>query len=145
MDVEKLQKINALANELKKHNFAAGNDEAFKQAESVYDPKQQEKKPMQTTKIEDSLSEKRFEIMLQMNNKRYDNEISMLKSALRQLAEEFTQMKQKIHERPAQRQEPPKPVQKELKTEPKQDHPKQGKFTSDDVDIQKMFYFGTKR
>ena len=35
MDIFKTQKINALASELKKHNFADSSEDAFQQAEQV--------------------------------------------------------------------------------------------------------------
>ena len=38
----------------------------------------------------------------------------------------------------------PKEQQQPLKTEEKKENPRQGKFSSDDVDIKKMFYYGNK-
>ena len=64
MDVEKLQRINALASELRKHNFALSSDEAYQQAEQVYETGavQQvivEEKPMQL-QSQDALSMRRL-------------------------------------------------------------------------------------
>ena len=145
MDVFKLQKINSLASELKKHNFADSSDSAFQQAEQVFDESPQqvvEEKPMVVQKV-DALSERRFEMLLEQNNKRYEQEISLLRSALGTLANEIEGLKSELRKlseqapKQKERQEP-------LKTEVKEEHPRQGKFTPSDVDIQKMFYYGKK-
>jgi hypothetical protein len=69
----------------------------------------------------------------------------MLKSALNTLAHELESVKSEL--RKLGESVPPKPKEKqvELKTEAKEVHPRQGNFTPSDVDIQKMFYFGTKK
>lgn len=143
MDVEKLQKINALANELKKHNFAKDNNDAYSQAEGVYDSKK-EKEPEQQVKIEkvdDGLIEQKFQMLLQMHLKKYDEELTSVKSALNQLHAQLEQLK---NAKPAEQKQE---KQRELQPAeaPKEAHPKRGNYTSADVDVQKMFYFGNKR
>ncbi len=147
MDVFKLQKINNLAKELRNHNFASSSDSAFQQAEQVFEEGQQvviEEKPAVVQRV-DALSERRFEMLLEQNNKRCEQEISLLRSALGSLANELECLKSEL--RKLSEQAPPKPKdrQEPLKTEVKEEHPRQGKFTSSDVDIQKMFYFGSKK
>lgn len=147
MDVDKLQRINALASELRKHNFALSNDEAYKQAEQVYEEGEQVQ--VQTMREpapvkEDALAERKIQLILDMNNKRFLQEFDLLRSALNTLANELEAVKSEM--RKLSEQAPPKPKERQepLKTEAKEDHPRQGKFTPSDVDIQKMFYFGTK-
>jgi len=148
MDVFKLQKINALASDLKKHNFASSSEDAYQQAEQVYVESEPsvvaEVQPVVVQKV-DSLAERRFELLLEQNNKKYEQEVHLLRSALSSLAQELEAVKSEL--RRLHEQAPPKPKEKQepLKTEAKEDHPRQGKFTSTDVDIQKMFYFGAKR
>lgn len=148
MNVDQLQKINALANEFKKHNFAQSNEDAYKQAESVYDPSKRPKteskteEQPQSMKLDSGLMEKKIEYLLEMNNKRFEKEINILKDALNELNQELQELKKMP--RPEVKTEK-KPVQQPLKTETKEPHPKRGDYTSTDVDIQKMFYFGTKR
>jgi len=147
MDVFKLQKINNLASELRKHNIAGSSDVAFQQAEQVFEPSVRqvviEEKPAVAQRV-DALSERKFEMLLEQNNRKYEQEISLLRSALGTLANEIeclkSEMRKLSEQNPKQkeRQEP-------LKTEVKEENPRQGKFTSSDVDIQKMFYFGTKK
>ena len=149
MDVVKLQKMNALASELRKHNFASSSDDAFHQAEEVIEhkPVQEESHSVVAPKVEkhDALYEKRFELLLEQQRSKYEQELGLLRSALGVLSKEVEGLKvslSKVHE-----QAPPKPKesQKPLKTEVKEDHPRQGKFSPSDVDIQKMFYFGNKK
>ena len=147
MDVFKLQRMNSLAAELKKHNFASSSQDAFQQAEQVF-----AEAPVQSVSdapqlvVEhkaDPLAERRFELILEQNNRKYEQELGLLRSAVNSLAMQLEGLKSelmKVHEAPR-----PKEQQVPLKTEPKEEHPRQGKFTSSDVDIQKMFYFGTKR
>ncbi len=148
MDVFKLQKMNNLAAELKKHNFANSSEDAYQQAEQVYAEKEpsvvSDEPQIVVQQKTDTLAERRFEMILEQNNRKYEQELGLLRSALNTLANELESVKshlRKLHEQSPQ----PKEQQVPLKTEPKEDHPRQGKFTSNDVDIQKMFYFGTKR
>lgn len=146
MDVDKLQKINMLANEFKKHNFALSSDEAYKQAEQVYEQGETQivvEQPIITQrKQEDTLETRKIELLLEMNNKKYEQEIHVLKNAVNMLAQELEMLKAELQK---QHVEQPKEKQAALKTETKEDHPRQGKFQPADVDIQKMFYFGNKR
>jgi hypothetical protein len=148
MDVFKLQRMNSLAAELKKHNFAQSSEDAFQQAEQVYVEKEQSEvsdSPQVIVQKPDVLAEKRFELMLEQNNRKYEQELGLLRSALNSLAQQLEMVRAELHK--VHEQAPPKPkeVQAPLKTEAKEDHPRQGKFSSADVDIQKMFYFGAKR
>ena len=146
MDIFKTQKINALASELKKHNFADSSEDAFQQAEQVLkeSPVQQaavEEKPVSSVSS-DHLAETKLKLMLDMNNKKYSQEISLLRSALGTLAQEVEGLKSQLVKLSEQ---VPKEKQVPLKTEPKVPHPRQGNVTPDDVDLRKMFYFGTKK
>ena len=149
MDVEKLQRINALASELRKHNFALSSDEAYQQAEQVYETGAVQQvvveKPMQVQNS-DALAMRRFEMMLEQNNKKYEQEFATYRNAINMLASQLEVLKAELAktERVAA-SEKPKEKQAELKTEVKESHPRQGNFQPSDVDIQKMFYFGAKR
>jgi hypothetical protein len=149
MDVFKLQRMNSLAAELKKHNFASSSEDAFQQAEQVYADKAVSEISAEPQVVvqqkSDPLAERRVELILEQNNRKYEQELGLLRSAVNTLANELESLKselRKVHE-----QAPPKIKEQQvpLKTEPKEDHPRQGKFQPSDVDIQKMFYFGAKR
>jgi len=142
MDVVKLQKLNSLASELRKHNFASSSDDAFKQAEQVYEQSEKTirvESPVVERKT-DSLSEHRFELLLEQQRLKYEQELGLLRSALGVLSNEFEVLKSEVRKfsevpKVKERQEP-------LKTEPKVAHPRQGDFKPGDIDIQKMFYCG---
>ena len=146
MDVFKLQRINSLASDLRKHNFAGSSEDAFQQAEQVFEEKQhgavEEAAPV--VQKSNGLAERRFELLLEQNNKKYVEEFQVLRSALNSLAQELESLKSEL--RKLSEQAPPKPKERQepLKTEVKEEHPRQGKFNPSDVDIQKMFYFGKK-
>ena len=149
MDVDKLQKINQLANELRKHNFALSNDEAYHQAETVYEEGATvmvQQPVAQTLHIQtQELSSRKFELMLEMNNKKFEAQFETYRNAINTLAEELETLKTELRKGNSAETPKQKEKQVELKTEVKEDHPRQGKFQPADVDIQKMFYFGAKR
>ncbi len=172
MELGKLQKINALASELKKHNFAKTSDDAARLAEQFYEEKIK-KKPVQEEKISEVFEEKiipeisqeenreiremndrKFELMLDIAEKKLIREmdiqrstINLLNNKIENLKQEIEQLKKKAFSSPisfdTKTQE--KEVQANLQTkEEKKDMPRSGKYSSADVDIQKMFYYGNK-
>ncbi len=146
MDVDKLQKINALASMLRKHNFASSSEDAFQQAERTFDDDSAEQTVVeQKSSIEhnDALIMRKCELMLELNNKKHSQEIDLLRSAITRLAENVDSIRSTISKM-NEVSPVPKEKQKVLKTETKEAHPRQGDFKPDDVDIQKMFYFGKK-
>lgn len=148
MDVFKLQKINNLASDLRKHNFASSSEDAYQQAEQVFDEGQSgqvvSEEPVRQVERVDRLAERRFELLLEQNSKKYEQEILMLRSAVNTLHSEIESLKTSLHKLSEQAPPRPKEKQEPLKTEVKEEHPRQGKFQPSDVDIQKMFYFGKK-
>lgn len=157
VELDKLKKVNALASELKKHNFAETNDEAAKLAEEFYQNKKEEKEDeKKSVKLEnDALSEERFELMMEMREKKMQQElehmrstIGFLKNRMDVLNNEVEKLKGKALSSPItfEKKKDEIEVQANLKKEKEQkkDHPKSGDYSSNDVDIQKMFYFGNK-
>lgn len=146
MNVEEVQRMNAMASELRKHNFASSSDDAYQQAKQMFVPQEQVVLPKPKLIEENNvLLEKKFEMLMQMNNKKYEQEISMLRSAFTALANEFEVLRAQLSRVQEQAPQKPKERQEPLKTETKEAHPRQGNFTSADVNIEKMFYFGNKK
>lgn len=151
MDVEKLKKMNELSKELKKHGMADSTREAFTQAgkmvrdEAVGDVISQSDKKTE----EPSSFDKQYQIMLERQNRQIASEINTLKQTVAELQKAVEQLKKepKPEPKPDPRPEPEPPgpptVQAKLKKESK-DNPKQGKYTSADVAVEKVFYFGKK-
>ena len=95
-----------------------------------------------------AIIESKVNILLDMNNRRIDQQFTTMKDTISALAGEIDKLKldlqnfsetkaskivQVVHEK-----------QKALNTEDKSPHPKQGSFTPEDVAMEKMFYFGKK-
>lgn len=146
MDVFKLQRINNLASDLRKHNFAGSSEDAFQQAEQVFEesPVKEVVEESPVAQRSDRLAERRFELLLEQNNQKHAQELQVLRSALNSMAQELESLKSELRKLSEQNPKP-KERQEPLKTEVKEEHPRQGKFGPADVDIQKMFYFGTKK
>jgi hypothetical protein len=163
MNVEKLQKINKLALELRKHNFALSSDDAVEQAEQALRVTKEIPKVKHSDTIaiqqEDPALDK-LKILLEMSARKNQQEIQLLKSAIKSLAKELEQIKEKPRAAPqtAPFVESPsvtmenkpeaavvlKEHQSQLKTEPREAHPRHGNYQPGDIDIKKMFYFGNK-
>lgn len=138
-----------LASELRRHNFASSSQDAVQQAQGFFEQKQVEKSVVVKPSMrEDTLHDKRVEVLLEIQEKKYQQELALLRSALNRMSSELEMVKaemRKLAEMPRSKELPQqKEKQEMLKTEEKQAHPRQGNFTSADVDIQKMFYFGNK-
>jgi len=178
MDVEKLMKMNAMVKELQKHNCASSREDAVRQAEGIYNPSGNvieevvdnssgalvvEQKieapaisasaPAQTAAATGgfgALEQRRFEMLLESNNKRYDEKISALTNEIVSLRSQLSsqvdglkmELRNLIDNKAQKIVHVVEEKQKVLKTEPKEPHPRQGNFTSDDVSIDKFFYFG---
>jgi len=143
MDVEKLKKMNELSKELKKHGMAESTKEAFEKAgKMVRDEAVGDVISKSTQKAEASDSfDKHYQIMLERQNRQLANEIIALKEAVAAIKEEIDKLKQA---KPIQQQPKQEKQATFAKKEEQKQHPKQGSFTSEDVAVDKVFYFGKK-
>lgn len=165
-DIEKMKKLNDLAKELQKHNFADDSQAAYKFAEKIYaekasdifgssipesnqsEPEVQSESVKVETQKEDSsnneLLERKYQLILEMNNKKFNEELSLLKQQVQDVNSEVERLRlvvrrleeQGITQKPVEKQETINVVEK------KESHPRQGDFKSSDVPIEKFFYFG---
>ncbi|MEM4368955.1 MAG: hypothetical protein QXU88_01345 [Candidatus Woesearchaeota archaeon] len=160
--------MNVLVKELQRHNFATSSEEALIQADQVYAPEELtaangvalvvEKPSQEPIKSEaqtnyqklpiSTLEQKRFEMLLEANNKFYEKRFEELKASISALQTEIGQLRfelKKVTEKVQQPSEQPL-ARVETKTvgekAEKEAHPRQGNYTSDDVSIDKFFYFG---
>jgi len=161
MDIDKLIKINNLSKELQRHGIAASALEAVQQACVVVEesPEQEavlvmeQKEPVQESSkvVLSPLQERRFELILEANNRRHDQEIAALRATIASMSTQLEQLRlemKTVNERQLQAGMPKKVDKQEmLKTEVKENHPRQGAFKPGDetVSIEKIFYFGTGR
>jgi flagellar hook-associated protein FlgK len=152
MDIDQLRKINQLSHELRKHHMAESSNEAYDQAQQIVTITQkpsasagQETVLVEAAPAADQLAARQFQIELDRIQKTVNEEMDVLRNALNQIISEVNSLRDELSK--VQTAQPPKPKEKqaELKTEDKTPHARVGNFQPGDVDIQKMFYFGTKK
>ena len=150
MDVEKLQKINALARELLQHKMASSMDDAVKMAEEQLRGKpivseirqtMEPPKPVQEPQKEASSDE------VKRLMKKVDEHASVIDSMSKKMNEMISEINnlQSELKRVKTIQVPEGKEQSKLRPpEKKEAHAKVGIYNPDDVSIEKMFYFGQK-
>jgi chromosome segregation ATPase len=151
MDIDQLRKINQLSHELRKHHMAETSNDAYDQAQQIITITQKSSPPSQETVLveaapaADQLAARQFQIELDRATKGFNDELEVMRNALNQIISEVNSLRDELSK--IQTAQPPKPKEKqaELKTEEKTPHARVGNFQPGDVDIQKMFYFGTKK
>ncbi|MEM4263573.1 MAG: hypothetical protein QW666_01600 [Candidatus Woesearchaeota archaeon] len=163
MDVEKLKKINQLSVEFKKHGMAVSHDDAFAKASEVVRDDELKDVLAKTSIAEQSscacCNEKQssshstsfdnqYQIMLERQNRQLVQEIMALKETIAMLKSDVEQLKSNAARPVIIQQVQPKQekqaVLQEKKESSEKSHPKQGNYTSEDVAIEKMFYYGKK-
>lgn len=160
MDVEKLKKINQLSVEFKKHGMAVSHDEAFAKASAVVrdDELKDVLAQTSTTTSADAPArpnqtasqgfDNQYQVLLERQNRQLVQEILALKETVAMLKSDVEQLKSNAARAAIVQQAQPKQekqaVLHEKKESTEKSHPKQGNFTSEDVAIEKMFYYGKK-
>ena len=144
MDVEKLKKINKLSVEFKKHGLS--NNEAIKQAsQTVRDQDFRDVMEKTSNENEEKASpafDKQYQIMLERQNRQLAQEIVALKETVAAIQSELRELKQGSVKVAASSSEPK--VEKQATLPKKENHPKQGQYSSEDVAVDKIFYYGNK-
>ena len=150
MDLDQLKKINQLSSELKRHNMADSSTDAYSQAQGIITVTQKAapQSSMQEAVVKEApanaLAERQFTIELERVQKAYTEELDVLRNAVNKIITEVNTLREDLSKVQAQPKQ--KEKQAELpKAEKKESHPRQGNFTPQDVDMQKMFYFGNKK
>ena len=157
MDIEALRKINELTKALQQHGISISSEDAWRQAETIIQPQQDSQKITTTTAVQehhdgDALLERKYKLMLEMNNKKFETMMATMQDNLNLLTQEIIRLKTEFSNAPnkntaeltpvKQEQQTQQPVQQ---TEPKKEaHPRQGQFAPGDISIEKMFYYGHK-
>ncbi|MBN1502787.1 hypothetical protein JW930_04530 [Candidatus Woesearchaeota archaeon] len=130
MDINKIQKLNKLAVDLKKHNIVDSKEEAIKQAENVVGAKHDDfstKEPDRMREIEKEIRKIGFEVREQQQK------ISDIVKTLNEVLEQLHNSKLNIRpkEKISAKKDPTKPIDR-------------NKVAPSEVSIEKYFYFGKK-
>lgn len=153
MDIEALRKINTLTKELQKHGMSASSEDALTQAQHILQPLHEQNNASLTTTTEpahnDVLLERKYKLLLEMNNKRFEESFQILNTAVSELTQEIGRLKTQLNNLRTTQPESPPVVQAPVEEHPaetakKELHPRQGSFVPGDISIEKMFYFGHK-
>ena len=162
MDLEKMQRINALAKELKNHGIVEDFDEAYKKAEQMIEKNLsiddvEEEKITKKIQVEEAVNE---EVQAQpiisqasvgvdaLDIKNIHDKIKGLEGQMSQVFTKMNEMIAEINRIDKKKKESPIEVKEEqeaqaqLKDEKIEPHPRTGDYKPDDVSIEKMFYFG---
>jgi hypothetical protein len=132
--------------------MADSSTDAYAQAQQMVQviPKQavsaaQESVIVEAAPAADPLVSRQFQMEIEKIQKGFSEELDVMRSAINQIISEVNALRDDLSK--AQAAQPPKQKEKqvELKTAPKESHPRQGDWKPGDVDIQKMFYYGTKK
>ena len=155
MDVDEVKKVNELSKELQKHGIVDDSQDGLSEAQKIVQvqeppepgpmrpPLQEPEEPAQEM---DALTQKKIELIMQMSTKKLRQEVNTLKEQITALAQELSQVKTEVGSLRLKevREEAQEPVKESPKVTEKseKEHPRHGKYSSDDVDLKKVFYFG---
>jgi hypothetical protein len=155
--IEDVQKVNKLAQELLNQGIASTRDEAVQKAQQFLNKEiTQERTPAHKTS--QALPEVNLDILKNMLERQRDmtqRQLQDFRSAINSLAEEISRIKEQLSRAKVEARTASdaglSPEQKtgQLKLEKKEEkkkepHPKRGDWKSEDVAIEKIFYFGNK-
>lgn len=157
-DIEKLKKIAKLSQEMRKHGFATYHDEAVKAAEAVYkdtiataDTPEQRHAALQESKRSMATTNPDFEKQISQRLNDIEANLSSVIGKMNEMIKEINTLQQGGGSRAAPREAPreketqkplPAPEQKPAAQEP---HARSGNYTPQDVQIDKIFYYGNKK
>ncbi|MBS3132239.1 hypothetical protein J4212_07435 [Candidatus Woesearchaeota archaeon] len=151
MDLKESQRNVHIAQALQKSGLASSLNEASSKASMIIsssEGKQQDE--------EIRLLEVKYKFLLEQQSERHNSAVSQLKGVVEGLQSQLSFMKAEIESVKAQKQNPPnvnrgKEVQQSQRQDgeqgqnaAKEPHHANGRFTSDDVSVDKFFYFGKK-
>lgn len=168
MDPEKVKKISEMAIELQKKGMANSKEEALKQAENIFSNEEDlevselpnegddnEKDESEEVGIKDlkKAMTKNTKYMVKLVNEFKEElsgmkeEIDNLKKGMNKIAGQVKNISQNaVEKEKEEKQERIKEKKENAKEKDngKKDHPRQGKYTEEDVAIDDVFYYGNK-
>ena len=148
MDIEQVKKFNSMVKTLTKQGFVDNNDAAFEIASNICEKGKPPEMPKKENKMDESelkkLIEQRVEQHLYVYKQRFENALSNVSHELQKLIinnkNELDALKKQMKKKPVEKE-----VQEKIPEEKSCDpHPRQGCYTSDDVALDKIFYYGQK-
>lgn len=153
--IEDIQKVNKLAQELLDQGIAASRDEAVQKAQQFLNREITSEKQKVTSENKIQITELTLENLKNIFDRHKEmtqRKLDDVRSAINALAEEINNIKEQLSkakpESKTAKEAGLEPEQKtgqiKLKPKKKEPHPKRGKWKSEDVAIDKIFYYGNK-
>lgn len=157
--IEDIQRINKLAQELLDHGITSSREDAVKKAEEMLSKRLIEKdcsRVFSDKQVNQVIADKDkdtdyYKNMAERTKEFMEKELANYKSALNALASEVRSLREQVEKLSARKTEfaaaeaqPHPPVEKQVSLKPKESHPKRGDYKSEDVSVEKMFYYGNK-
>ena len=102
MDIDALRKLNELTKALQQHGLGMTSQDAMTQAEQILHPIQEKTVIEQTqpkdyaTEHNDMLIERRYKLLLEMNNKKFEETINTLQNNIHTLTQDIAKLKTEI-------------------------------------------------
>lgn len=162
--IEDIQKINKLAQELLDQGIATDRESAVKKAEEMLNKKIQNQQPVSENKVEANKEEHNgleyYKNMISRTKEQMERQLSVFTQKMNEMIKEINEIKEQLNTRATSKTasdagiNSEKPLKEAVEEKPKQEkqeklekdkpHPKRGNWQSEDVCIEKMFYFGNK-
>jgi len=152
VDVEQVKKFNSMIKTLTKQGYIDNNDDAYAIAAKIYEkgkpPEMPKSKLKENSKINESeinqLIEKKVQQRLFAVNQKFQDALYAVSKELQELItnnkNELEALKKQIKQ-PVENKEVQKKIDKDVCDPP---NPRQGCYTSEDVALDKIFYYGQK-
>jgi len=158
MSVEDVMKVNKLAQDLLDQGLVASRDDAVKRAQEMLskeivgnDIKVEDVQDKQTISVNDNSLDK-LRNMVERIKEHSERKLDSYKDGLMALEKELKCLRVEIEDMKSRERRKAmeakasvekKEVQEKI-VEEKESHPRKGNFNSDDVSVEKIFYFGNK-
>lgn len=172
MDIEKIKKINELSKKLRNHSFFSNSQDSISKEQEIFNKKDSSEMSENNTRknhyinqpINVPLLEKKFQILLDQNIKSFKEDLTNLQDTVEFLQKELSKLHQRVNklqnntvitqeEKPTSKLSKLRELQKEqqaqesekiesIEEKNNETNPKPGSLTSNDVSIEKFFYYG---
>ncbi len=157
MDIDRIQKVNMLANNLVKQGLASDKDDAIRQAERIYDVQT----PSRVEVVEETLAPKQDAMTEEKLHEILEKNTQFLVKTIKDFSKRLNEVEQKLASKgrirveelphapagsvPPSQVAPPPPQAAPSPPKPAVPiNPRSGNYKDEDVSIEKFFYMGSK-
>lgn len=140
-DIEKLKKLNKLIPEMKKFGFAETFDEAARKTEEFFAA--DVPLPSSSSAIQPRETAKAADVDARFNG--IEASIAGITQKINEIIKFLNDVEEKLKHPVQHAEKAPVEVQSKIMSEPKQEHPKNGEFTPDNIDIREYFNFSSRK